>query len=174
MNLTKIIQIALTVFYGQLLSIAVYDNFLQGIPSLIQDNTSHYQYIRVALGVLIIINAFVSLVAIWKKYFSYIFMSGFILIIIYLCYIVITTINLALTYENISTLEKTTGVVDIAIKSINLIFGIFVTFLMSFRGPYNIVPADLEDEDNETHQRKERLSLNCCSSKRCCFCFRIE
>ena len=169
MNLTKLIQIALTVFYGQLLSIAIYDNFLQGIPSLIQDNTSHYQYIRIALGVLIIANAFISLFALWNKYFSYIFMSGFILIIIYLCYIIITTINLALNYENMTTIQKSTGVIDIAIKSINLIFGIFVTFLMSFRGPYNEVPADLDEEDNNRSR-----SLSSCNTRRCCFCFSVE
>lgn len=169
MKLTKLIQIALTVFYGQLLSIAIYDNFLQGIPSLIQDNTSHYQYIRIALGVLIIANAFISLFALWNKYFSYIFMSGFILIIIYLCYIIITTINLALNYENMTTVEKSTGVIDIAIKSINLIFGIFVTFLMSFRGPYNVVPADLDEEDNNRSR-----SLSFCNTKRCCFCFSVD
>ena len=169
MELTKIIQITLTVFYGQLLSIAIYDNFLLGIPSLVQNSTSHYQYIRIALGVLIIINSIVSLIAIWNKYFSYIFLSGFILIIIYLCYIIITTINLALNYENFSTVEKTTGIVDIAIKSINLIFGIFITFLMSFRGPYmTVVPDDLEEEERGNGRRRHR-SKGCCKAENCCF-----
>jgi len=66
-------------------------------------------------------------------------------------------------------IEKSTGIVDIAVKSINLIFGIFVTFLMSFRGPYNIVPADLDEEEIERNR-----PLSCCNSKRCCFCFSVD
>ena len=150
MNLTKLIQIVLTIFYGQLLSIAVYDNFLLGIPALIENSTSYYEYIRIALGFLIIVNALISLIAIWNKYFSYIFLSGFILIIIYLVYMVVTTVNLALNYENISTTERTIGIVGIAIKSISLIFGIFITFLLSFRGPYNVVPNEF-NEDNASN-----------------------
>ena len=148
MNLTRLIQIVLTIFYGQLLSIAIYDNFLLGIPALVENSTSYYEYIRVALGFLIIVNALISLIAIWNKFFSYIFLSGFILIIIYLVYMVITTVNLALNYENISNAERTTGIISISLKSISLIFGIFVTFLLSFRGPYNVIPTDQSEENS--------------------------
>jgi hypothetical protein len=142
MELIKILQVTLTLFYGQLIAVAIYDNFLEGIPDLVQNPISFYNINTIVLGLLILVTSSISCVVIWIKAFRVIFFTGFLLILIFLFFTINTTINLALKYEKIDAVEKYKGILEIAFKSIVMLFGILFTFLMSFRGPYTLAPSE--------------------------------
>lgn len=140
MKLQRVLQVGLTIFYGQLLAIGIYDNLLAGIPALIKNSSYYFNIARVALGLLIIITSIASLIVIWNKAFKFIFISGILLIIILVTLIVISTIHLTQNYEQLSTLDRYQAILEIVIKSIILCLAIFITFFMSSRGSYNLVP----------------------------------
>ncbi|CAF1016978.1 unnamed protein product [Brachionus calyciflorus] len=139
MHLIKLIQIYLTIFYGQLLSIGIYENLLTGIPELIQNSQSYFNITRVCLGILIIIQSIFSLIIIWVKKFKIVFISGILLTIIFLVYIIVNTIHLTQIYEKLSSIDKYKTLIEVLIKSFVLLMGLIVTFFMSSRGPYELV-----------------------------------
>ena len=140
MKLQRTLQVGLTIFYGQLLSIALYDNILAGIPALIQNSSSYFNISRVSLGVFIIIVSIMSLIVIWNKRFKLIFVSGILLVVIFLTFVVINTIHLTQSYEHMSALDRIHIILEIFTKSLLLVLAIAVTFFMASRGKYNLVP----------------------------------
>ena len=62
----RMFNIFLTLFYGQLIANAIYDNFIRGIPDLIEAPGA-FTVIRVALGIVIFATSVMALVAIWLK-----------------------------------------------------------------------------------------------------------
>jgi len=46
MDITKIFQVILTLFYGQFISSAIFDNFIRTIPDLVENPKSFYLAIK--------------------------------------------------------------------------------------------------------------------------------
>ena len=46
MDVTKIFQVILTLFYGQFIASSIFDSFIRTIPDLIEDPTSYYLAIK--------------------------------------------------------------------------------------------------------------------------------
>jgi hypothetical protein len=129
----KLIEIVLTLFYGQFIANAIYENLIRGIPELISESTSYFNIFRVVFGVVIIIVAIYSIFVIWlKKYQLMIFISAILLTIVFLISLVVSIIDLVQRKErNIST-EKDTPVLAtiLAVESIFRIIAIILTFLL--------------------------------------------
>lgn len=71
-TIIKGMRIALTLFYGQMIANAIYDNLIRGIPYLI-DNVNAFPIIKVTLGVVIIALTIFAMIAIWMKLWALIF-----------------------------------------------------------------------------------------------------
>jgi hypothetical protein len=129
----KLIEIVLTLFYGQFIANAIYENLIRGVPELIRESTSYFNIFRVVFGVVIIIVAIYSIFVIWlKKYQLMIFISAILLTIVFLISLVVSIIDLVQRKErNIST-EKDTPVLAtiLAVESIFRIIAIILTFLL--------------------------------------------
>lgn len=46
MNLTKVFQVILTLFYGQFISSSIFDSFIRTIPDLVAEPKSYYLAIK--------------------------------------------------------------------------------------------------------------------------------
>lgn len=140
MKLRRLLQVGLTIFYGQLLSIGIYDYILMVVPAFIKNPSSYSNIVFVMFGVFIILTSVLSLIAIWKKAFKLIFVSGVFLIIIFTIFIVFNTIALIYYYNNMSIVFKYHFISVFVIKSFLIILAVFVTFYMVFRSSYTSVP----------------------------------
>lgn len=140
MKLQRSLQVGLTIFYGQLLSIGLYDHILNGVPALIENSSSYFNIARVALGVFIIFTSILSLIVIWNKRFKLIFASGVFLLIIFLTYVVVTTIHVTQIYDQLSTLDKVHTFLEMLFKVLLLVIAMIMTFFMAKRGSYSPVP----------------------------------
>ena len=94
----KFFQVVLTLFYGQYISNSIFDNFILTIPEL-SDKPSWYYVIKVIIGVIIFCTSIFSLIVVWRKHFRLIFLSGIILLFVFVTTIVMTTVLLTLDYE---------------------------------------------------------------------------
>lgn len=141
MKLLRLIQVMLTLFYGQLISIGLYENLLIGIPELIETSQSYFHISRVVLGVFIIFTAFFSLCVVWSKQFKLIFVSGLFLSCIFLTFIIVNTIYLTQNFEKLTKIEKEKLIPEVLLKSVSLVIAIFVTFFMASRGSYSLIQS---------------------------------
>jgi hypothetical protein len=139
MHLIKPLQIYLTIFYGQLISIGLYENLLTGIPELIQNASSYFNITRVFLGVFILIQSIFSLVVIWTKKYKLVFVTGCSLTLIFLIYIIVNTIHMTQIFDKLTSIEKYKQIIEVLIKSFVLLLGLIVSFFMSSRGTYEII-----------------------------------
>ena len=139
MHLIKLLQIYLTIFYGQLLSIGLFENLLTGIPELIENSHSYFNIARVCLGVLIVIQSILSIIVIWNKNFNLVFITGTLLIVIFVAYIVVNTIHLTKMFNQLKAIDKYKLIIEILTKSLILLMGLIVTFFYSSRGSYQLV-----------------------------------
>lgn len=139
MKLQRALQVSLTIFYGQLLSIGLYDNLIGGIPDLIKNTDSYFNITRVALGGFILISSTISLIVVWNKAFKLIFLSGIMLVIILLTFIIVNTIHLTQVFDTLSTIDKYQLITEIIVKSIIIALFIFLTFFMASRSSYHLI-----------------------------------
>lgn len=139
MHLIKLLQIYLTIFYGQLLSIGLFENLLTGIPELVENTQSYFNIARVCLGVLILIQSILSIIVIWNKNFNLVFITGILLIVIFVAYIVVNTIHLTEMFNQLKATDKYKLIIEILTKSLILLMGLIVTFFYSSRGSYELV-----------------------------------
>lgn len=143
MKLRRILQVGLTIFYGQLLSVGIYDNLLAGIPALIKDADSYFNIARVVLGVFIIATSILSLIVVWNKAFKLIFATGVLLVVIFLMFIVVSTIHLTQVYDKLDPIDKYQAVLELVVKAVLIILAVVATFFMASRGSaaYSAVPS---------------------------------
>lgn len=142
MPLIKLLQIYLTVFYGQLLSIGIFENLLTGIPELVENSQSYFNIARVCLGVLILIQANLSIIVIWSKKFNIVFITGILLTVIFVSYMIVNTIHLTQTFDQLKSIDKYKLIIEVLSKSFILLLGLIVTFFYSSRGPYELVRTE--------------------------------
>ena len=132
-NLIKIIQIALTLFYGQLLAVAVYDLIIQGSSELNQSYSS-YSVGRVVIGAVMLFCSVLSIPQVWKKNFRLLYVSGALLISILVAYVVLYTLYFRNSFN--STASEIANVLKFSIKAALLLMGSFVSFFLASRGSY--------------------------------------
>ncbi|RNA19407.1 hypothetical protein BpHYR1_012296 [Brachionus plicatilis] len=142
MRLIKLLQIYLTIFYGQLLSIGLFENLLTGIPELVENSQSYFNIARVCLGVLILIQSIFSIIVIWNKNFNIVFITGILLTVIFVAYIIVNTIHLTQIFSQIKAIDKYKLIIEVLTKSIILLLGLIVTFFYSSRGSYELVESE--------------------------------
>ena len=129
----KIIEIILTLFYGQFIANAIYEHLIRGIPELIRESTSYFNIFRVVLGAVIIFVSIYSVLVIWyKKYNVMIFISAVMLTIVFLISLVVSIIDLVQRKERKISSEEETPVLAtiLAVESIFRIVAIILTFLL--------------------------------------------
>ena len=129
----KLIEIVLTLFYGQFIANAIYENLIRGVPELVRESTSYFNIFRVVFGVVIIIVAIYSVFVIWlKKYQLMIFISAILLTIVFLISLVVSIIDLVQRKERNISSEKETPVLAtiLAVESIFRIIAIVLTFFL--------------------------------------------
>lgn len=128
----RLLQICLTLFYGQLFSNAIYDNFIRGIPDLVRVPTAYYNIFRVSLGAVIFVVAAFSVAAIWiKKHKALIFASGVALSLIFISTLVVSIIDLIQRKERkyVKDEEFLILCVELAVESLFRVIAIVLTFL---------------------------------------------
>jgi hypothetical protein len=131
----KAIEIILTLFYGQFIANALYDNFIRGIPELVREPTAYYNIIKVVLGAVIIAATGFSITAIWwrKKHINLIFASAVTLIVIFLIALIINIIDIVKRQERgyISGNEIPILGTILAVESLLRIAAIALTFVLT-------------------------------------------
>lgn len=132
----KVFQVVLTLFYGQYISNSIFDNFIITIPELINDPTWYY-IIKVMMGVIIFITSIFSLFVVWLKHFRLIFLSGIVLLFVFVTTIVLTTVLLTLDYEKKSKSEMGKLIAEVTVESLFQMIGIIATFFMASRREYH-------------------------------------
>jgi len=140
-KIIKAFEIALTLFYGQFLANAIYDNFIYGIPALIEEVTA-FPIIRVILGILIILQTVYSMVAIRLRKWILLFPSAIILIIISLFALIITVIDLTQRRDKLDNKEFVSAICEVIIETLFRIAAIVIKFFMIriLRNEYLKVP----------------------------------
>ena len=128
----KFFQVVLTLFYGQYISNSIFDNFILTIPEL-SDKPSWYYVIKVIIGVIIFCTSIFSLIVVWRKHFRLIFLSGIILLFVFVTTIVMTTVLLTLDYETKTKSEMGKLIAEVTVESIFQMIGIIATFFMASR-----------------------------------------
>lgn len=141
----KAIEIVLTLFYGQFVANAIYDNFIRGIPDLVREQT-YYNIIKVTLGLIMIALAIYSMIVIWlKKYHVLIFVSAILLTIVFLVALVVSIIDIVQRKErNVTTSQEVPILAAIlTVESIFRIGAIILTFVMVkiLRSNYELVES---------------------------------
>ena len=134
-RVVKTIEIILTLFYGQFIANALYDNFIRGIPELVREPTAYYNIIKVTLGGIISAATAFSITVIWwrKKSVHLIFASAVMLVVIFLVALVINIVDIVKRQERgyISGTEIPILGTILAVESLLRIVAIVLTFLLS-------------------------------------------
>ena len=139
MKLLRLIQILLTLFYGQYISNAIYDNTIRGISDLV-DEQSFYNITKVCVGILVFFTSIFGLIVIWRKRFGLIYISGMLLIIIFLIKSIANTVVLVKHYESKQIIQKKNWLIaEITIESMFQILGISLTFFISSNRQYDMI-----------------------------------
>ena len=119
------------IFKGQFIANAIYDNFVRGLPDLIETKGA-FPAVKVSLGVLILAASIFALIAIWIKLWRLVFVSACILIAISVTSLIITVIDLVQRKERDQIIGKEFGssIVEISIETLFRIGAIIVKFFM--------------------------------------------
>lgn len=164
-NRIKLLQVLLTLFYGQLIANAIYDNFIRGIPGIAQDPTSVYNIIRVCLGAFMIAVTIYSVLFLWfRQYIILIFVSGILLCIVFLASLVVNIIDLVQRKERFQTTDYKNHefpllITELVIESIFRLLAIVLTFVLVkvMKLKYDAVPTkelnlkkqEIKEEDED-------------------------
>jgi hypothetical protein len=116
---------------GQFIANAIYDNFVRGLPDLIETKGA-FPAVKVALGVIIIAASVFALIAIWIKLWRLVFVSACILIAISVTSLIVTVIDLVQRKEReqIMAKEFSSSIVEISIETLFRIGAIVAKFFM--------------------------------------------
>ena len=127
----QIFIIGLTLFYGQLLANVFYNNFITGIPELVVDSTSALAILKVVIGILILATAIFSLITVYMKKHTLIFISSCVLMGVCLVALVITVTDLILRRERGQTVGKdfASAIGQVVLESVFRIAAISVQFV---------------------------------------------
>jgi hypothetical protein len=139
MKLTRLIQVNLSIIFGHLTAVAVYDILLKAISNMIWNTGSNQDKFQLLLGILIIITSLTGIVSVWKKAFFMIFLTGVMLFALFLAFTIAGVIELANNYPELKQADKYKAISEITLKSIVFVISIFLSFYMSSRGPYTLV-----------------------------------
>jgi hypothetical protein len=130
-KIIKILQVILTLFYGQFFANAIFDNFIRGIPYLVEEATP-YSVIRVIVGVFIIALTILGMISIWFKVRILLFLNAFLLSIVFIFAIVVSIIDLVRRHERkvITEKELNSAIIENVIESVFRVIAIGLIFLM--------------------------------------------
>jgi hypothetical protein len=137
-NVSRINQILITLFYGQLMSVAVYDLIIYGSNDLnySKRDDRYFNIARIVIGAAMIICSVFSLVIIWLKKHKILFASGVFLSLILAAYVIIYTIYLSFNFKDLPTNTKYPLTVEFAIKAALMAIASFLTFFEASHGTY--------------------------------------
>ena len=167
---TKFFQVVLTLFYGQFLSNSIFDNFILTIPELSSSrpsalntapelslstvappiNHAYYYVTKIVLGVFICITSVFSLIVVWKKNYRLIFLSGIILLFIFITTVVLTTVHLTLDFDKRTKAEMGKLIAELSVESLFQLIAVIATFFMASRRDFG------NEEDTQMNQIEER------------------
>jgi hypothetical protein len=122
-------------------AIAFYDNFIVGIAALVIEPSSYYNIIKVSLGVGLIVLSIVGLVSTWTKSYTTILVNGFLLLVALLTFAFVSTVDLARNFDRLDTIEKYKNIANIATKSTILTIAMFLSFSISSKSSYSMLPV---------------------------------
>ena len=132
---TKVLQVVITLFYGQFLSNSIFDNFIRTIPDMFEDPTDDrirdpkYQLIiKIVFGSFIFIISVLSLIAVWKRYFKLILISGVFLFVFFMTTLLMATVQLTLQFETMNAVERFKLIAKLAVEAVFQLIGIGATF----------------------------------------------
>jgi hypothetical protein len=137
-DISRVIQIALTIFYGQLLAVAIYDLIIYGSNDLNRGIKTEFYFnlSRVVIGPAMIACSIFSLILIWRKLFRALFISGVILSLISIAYVVTYTVYLSFNYDSLDKNIKYPLVVEFVVKASMMAIASFMTFFLATRSTY--------------------------------------
>lgn len=138
---TQTMQVIITVFYGQFLSTAIFENLIRTIPDLIDYpekleegeenitlNSRLELILRVCMGAIIIILSVFSLYAVWTRHSKLVMFSGIFLFAIFITTLLIATIQLTLKFQIMTSVERFKLVAKLSVETIFQLVGISATF----------------------------------------------
>lgn len=145
----KVFKLILTLFYGQLIANAVYDNFIRGIPHLVDDPKAFYPIVKVVLGVIILATCVFNLISLklknCKVQWQLIFVGAILLILIAVASLIVTIIDLVQRRERKLTTQPdyVAGCLELGVETIFRIIAITLSFILVhfLKSPYNAVPT---------------------------------
>jgi hypothetical protein len=138
-SIARQVQIVLTIFYGQLLAVAVYDLILHGSIDLKYKTTLFYDVGRIVIGAVMVAVSAYSLALIWERKFRLLYTSAVLLTSIFSAYVIINVIFLVFNYSKMQPSVKYPTVIEFVIKAILIAIASFLTFFLAARGHYDIV-----------------------------------
>jgi hypothetical protein len=143
-NISQIIQVLLTIFYGQLLAVAVYDLIIYGSTDLNHSSEKDFYFnlSRIIIGTAMILCSIVSLVIIWLKFFRVLFVSGVLLSLVFAAYVVTYAIYLTFNFQDLEKNIKYPLLVEFVFKSTFMLLASFSTFFLASRGTYLYLNVD--------------------------------
>jgi len=157
----KFFQVVLTLFYGQYISNSIFDNFIITIPELAEE-AHWYLIVKVIMGIVIFATSIFSLFVVWLRHFRLIFLSGIVLLFVFVTTIVMTTAMLTLDYEKKSRGEMGKLIAEVTVESVFQLIGIIATFFMASRREYRkgdaalqVAQGDLEEDADYGDQAEE-------------------
>lgn len=145
----KVFKLLLTLFYGQLIANAIYDNFIRGIPHLVDDPKAFYPIVKVVLGVVILATCIFNLISLKLKnckiQWQLIFVGAILLILIAVASLIVTIIDLVQRRERKLTTQPdyVAGCLELGVETIFRIIAIILSFVLVhfLKSPYNAVPT---------------------------------
>ena len=142
-NTSKMIQIGLTLFYGQLLAVAVYDLIISGSTDTHIDSKQgnkhehlYFNLSRILIGVSMIICSVIGLFLMWSRKYKLLFISGAFLFLILVAYIIIYTLYFSFNFEKLDESIKYQLLVQFTIKAVMILIASILTFFLATRGTY--------------------------------------
>lgn len=130
------IQVCLTLFYGQLLAVAVYDLIIHGSSHLSSREHLYFNITRIVLGVFMILCSIFSIVIIWQRRFKALIVSAVWLLLILITYLVIYTVYLTYNFDKLEPNVKHPITVEFSIKAFLIVVGLILTCVLTSKKDY--------------------------------------
>ena len=128
---TQFLQVLITLFYGQFLSQSIFENFVRTIPDMLEEEPTEPYYqlvIKVSFGSFIFVMSIISLVAVWKRFFRLIMISGILLFATFITTLLLATIQLTLKFEEMTISERFKMIAKLAFEAVFQLVGMGATF----------------------------------------------
>jgi hypothetical protein len=127
----KILQVILTLFYGQFFANAIYDNFIRGIPDVATEATP-FSTIKVIIGVLIAALTVFGMISVWFRIRILLFVNIILLSIVFVFSVVVSIIDLVRRNERKTTIGKdmTSLIIETVVGNLFRVLAIALLCLM--------------------------------------------